>query len=275
MRIWLTRHGQTNLNKAKLMQGLTDEPLNETGIAQARAARKKIDGMTFDAVYASPLDRAIHTASVIGNVDRKDVIIDPRIIETDFGKYELSKYYLMGPAMTLFWALPEVLPAPKTVETIPSMVKRSSEFLKELEQKGYEDVLVACHGGIIRALCGYMEDRPKGIKWRPKPHNCEIRVYESVNGKHRTIGSFAKDGEPPAELLRIIDEKRSRIAAEKETEKKELVCACCGAPLSEKYEICENCGWENDPVQNKDSKYAGGANRLSLEEYRREFQEGK
>ena len=42
MKIWITRHGQTALNKQKLMQGLTDEPLNETGIQQAKEARKKI-----------------------------------------------------------------------------------------------------------------------------------------------------------------------------------------------------------------------------------------
>ena len=36
MKIWLTRHGQTNLNKSRLMQGRTDEPLNENGIRQAR-----------------------------------------------------------------------------------------------------------------------------------------------------------------------------------------------------------------------------------------------
>ncbi len=274
MRIWLTRHGQTNLNKKKLMQGLTDEPLNETGIAQAKAAREKIGSVTFDAVYASPLDRAIHTASIIGGVDRKDVIIDERIIETDFGKYELSKYYLMGPAMTLFWALPEVIPAPKTVETIPSMVKRSSEFLKELEQKGYEDVLVTCHGGIIRALCGYMEDRKTGIKWRPKPHNCEIRVYESLNGKHRYLGTIGKDTEAPAELLKAAEEAgRRRDLKEKEAAKeKKRVCACCGAPISETHEICGNCGWEDDPVQNKDPDFAGGSNQESLNEYRKKYQ---
>ena len=187
MRIWLTRHGQTNLNKAKLMQGLTDEPLNETGIEQARAARERIGDMTFDAVYASPLDRAITTASIIGGVKKEDVIIDSRIIEVNFGRYEKRKYFLLGLRMTLYWALPEVFPAPKTVETIASMVDRSSSFLKELEQKDYENVLVTCHGGIIRALCGYLEDAPKGIKWRPKPHNCEIRIYDSTDGKHTKI----------------------------------------------------------------------------------------
>ena len=127
------------------------------------------------------------TGAIIGGVSRDEVIIDERIIETDFGKYELHKYSGLGPRMSLYWALPEVFPAPPTVETVASMVQRSREFLQELEQKDYENVLVSCHGGIIRALTGYMMDRKNGICWRPKPHNCEIRVFESVDGKHRRI----------------------------------------------------------------------------------------
>ena len=187
MRIWVTRHGQTRLNRAKLMQGLTDEPLNETGIRQATDARTKIGNITFDAVYASPLDRAVKTGAIVGGVDAGDVIIDSRLIEVDFGKYEQKKYFLLGPAMTLYWALPEVFPAPKTVETTASMKARSSEFLRELEQKGYENVLISCHGGIMRALSGYLTDKKNGLLWRPKPHNCEIRVFEAKNGKHRLI----------------------------------------------------------------------------------------
>ena len=187
MRIWVTRHGQTRLNRAKLMQGLTDEPLNETGIRQATDARSKIGNITFDAVYASPLDRAVKTGAIVGGVAPADVIIAPRIIEVDFGKYEQKKYFLLGPAMTLYWALPEIFPAPKTVETTASMKARSSEFLRELEQKGYENVLISCHGSIMRALSGYLTDKKNGLMWRPKPHNCEIRVFESKNGKHKLI----------------------------------------------------------------------------------------
>lgn len=187
MKIWITRHGQTNLNKARLMQGLTDEPLNETGLMQAGKTRALIGDVRFDAVYASPLNRAIMTGSIIGGVDPSDVIIDPRIIEADFGKYEKRKYYLLGPAMTLYWALPEIFPAPPTVETIASLRKRSSDFLRELERKDYENVLVSCHGGIMRALTGYMMDKKNGIVWRPKPHNCEIRVFESIDGKHTFV----------------------------------------------------------------------------------------
>ncbi len=193
MNIWLTRHGQTDLNKQTLMQGRVNEPLNETGIAQAVKARKIIGDISFDAVYSSPLERAVATACIIGNIERNELITDERIIETDFGKYDKCNYHHMGPAMTLYWALPEIFPAPKTVESVKSMIQRSSSFLKELEQKDYENVLVVCHGGILRAMCGYLMDKRNGIYWRPKPKNCEIRVFSSDNGKHSFIKKYLID----------------------------------------------------------------------------------
>ncbi len=195
MRIYLTRHGQTRLNKARLMQGRTDEPLNDTGRQQAREAREQLKGIHFDAVYASPLDRAIETASIIGDVDRDEIIVDERIIETDFGGYEQKKYYAMGPRMSLYWALPEVFPAPEDrgVESIASMIERSTSFLKELEEKDYDSVLIACHGGIMRVLSGYLMDKKNGIYWRPKPHNCEIRVFDITNGKHHFLESIRRN----------------------------------------------------------------------------------
>lgn len=197
MKIWLTRHGQTRLNKARLMQGRTDEPLNETGLRQAEEMRRILlarhKGLVFDAVYSSPLNRAIVTGSIIGGVSPENILTDNRIIEVDFGRYEQKKYTLLGPVMSLYWAFPEIFPVPKTVESVPSMVLRASSFLQYLEQKDYENVLVACHGGILRALCGVLEDRPNGIKWRPRPRNCEIRVYESVNGKHTRLETLCLD----------------------------------------------------------------------------------
>ncbi|MCR5293838.1 MAG: histidine phosphatase family protein [Lachnospiraceae bacterium] len=187
MKIYLTRHGQTNLNKKSLMQGLTDEPLNEKGLAQAGAMRERLGGLHFDAVYASPLDRAVMTGAIIGGVAPSEVIRDPRLIEADFGNYEKKKFYLLGPFMMSYWLFPELFPAPKSVETVDSLRRRSASFLRELEGKEYETVLVACHGGIMRALSGYLEDRKNGLLWRPKPRNCEVRVYEAEDGRHRTL----------------------------------------------------------------------------------------
>lgn len=190
MKIWIARHGQTDLNHDKRMQGLTDCPLNEKGVEQARQSRKNIGDVCFDAVYASPLKRAQLTGSIIGNVDPSQVITDERLIETDFGKYEGCKYYLMGPAMTLYWMFPKRFPVPDTVESLDSMKERAASFLKELETKEYNNVLIACHGGIMRALCGYLDDAPDGLHWE-RMKNCEIRVYEYQDGRHTFLTSYS------------------------------------------------------------------------------------
>lgn len=192
MNIWIARHGQTDLNKKKLMQGRTDAPLNEKGIEQARLSRQNIGDVRFDAVYSSPLQRAKLTGSIIGGVDISEVIEDPRIIETDFGRYEKRRYYALGLPMTAYWTMPRIFPAPPTVESIASMKERASSFLKELETHDYDNVLVACHGGIMRALCGYLDEAPDGLRWE-RAKNCEIRVYEYKDGHHTFLKSYSLD----------------------------------------------------------------------------------
>lgn len=190
MKIWVVRHGQTDLNAGKLMQGRSDIPLNDVGRQQANLTREKIGDVVFDAVYSSPLDRAIETASIISGFSRDDIVTDERIIEADFGKYEQKPYAGVGIPMTLYWTMPEIFPAPKTVETTQHMIARVNSFFSELEQKDYDNVLVACHGGIIRVIKGYLEDVKRGYIWRPRPKNCEVLVYESIEGRHRKIMNY-------------------------------------------------------------------------------------
>ncbi len=178
MKIYVTRHGQTDYNKKRMMQGISDIPLNDVGIAQAKARRESIGDIEFDAVYASPLIRAVKTAEIIGNVTEDQVIKDERIIEANFGKYELMGYYSTGLKMMAYWSFPEIFPAPEGVETIRQMRDRTASFLEDLKKKDHENVLVACHGGIIRPIRGYLENKKSGIIWRPRPKNCEIFVYE-------------------------------------------------------------------------------------------------
>ena len=63
-------------------------------------------------------------------------------------------------------------------------------FLKELETHDYDNVLVACHGGIMRALCGYLDEAPDGLRWE-RAKNCEIRVYEYKDGHHTFLKSYS------------------------------------------------------------------------------------
>lgn len=190
MQIWITRHGQTNLNKKSLMQGLTDEPLNEIGIQQAYEARNRIGNVVFDAVFSSPLDRAVVTGSIIGNVDRQEVITDERLTEMNFGKFELYNYYRMGPAMSFYWLFPDIFRAPDTVETMKSMNERTTDFFHDLEKKEYENVLISAHGGIMRILCGYLMNKPNMIAGRLLPKNCEIRVFDSTDHKRTYLKTY-------------------------------------------------------------------------------------
>lgn len=55
-------------------------------------------------------------------------------------------------------------------------------------------------------------------------------------------------------------------------------CPCCGARVIKAlggYEICAVCGWEDDPVQSNEPNYAGGANKMSLNQARKEWLDQK
>lgn len=85
------RHGQTDWNKAKKMQGSSDIPLNDRGREQAHETGKKLveEGFEFDVLVSSPLSRAYETAQVIGSyfgleVDRTY----PGLEERSYGEAE-------------------------------------------------------------------------------------------------------------------------------------------------------------------------------------------
>lgn len=68
--IYIIRHGQTELNNKQVLQGRSNYPLNEKGIAQAREAAERLRFVTFSRVFSSPLIRAVQTAEIIAPVYR-------------------------------------------------------------------------------------------------------------------------------------------------------------------------------------------------------------
>lgn len=59
-----------------------------------------------------------------------------------------------------------------------------------------------------------------------------------------------------------------------------VACHCCGSievPIGEEglYYVCSKCGWENDEIQNEKPNYSGGANELSLNEYKAKYEKEK
>ena len=88
MKIYMMRHGETDWNIIKRLQGRSDIPLNEEGRRLARVTAEALADIPFTRIYTSPLLRAKETAMIIkGNRDIP-VIEEERIQEISFGVYE-------------------------------------------------------------------------------------------------------------------------------------------------------------------------------------------
>ncbi|VEG25646.1 histidine phosphatase family protein [Actinomyces howellii] len=87
-RLVLWRHGQTDYNAQGRIQGRVDIPLNEAGLAQARAAAPAIEGLEPVRIVSSPLARARQTAEVLSEAAGIDVETDEDLIERAFGAFE-------------------------------------------------------------------------------------------------------------------------------------------------------------------------------------------
>lgn len=88
MKLLLTRHGQTDWNIEGKIQGQTDIELNATGIKQAESTREKLLKEKIDIIISSPQKRASKTAEIIARGRNIPIIIDERIAERYFGKFE-------------------------------------------------------------------------------------------------------------------------------------------------------------------------------------------
>ena len=87
------RHGQAKNNTDRILAGRTEGiPLTEIGIKQAEHTAEFLQHMNISAVYSSPIQRAKHTAEIVGKHNSLDVTIDERLIELDMGKFTGMPY---------------------------------------------------------------------------------------------------------------------------------------------------------------------------------------
>ena len=82
------RHGQAKNNTERVLSGRTPGvPLTDKGITQAQQTAELLEHMNISAIYSSPIQRAKHTAEIVGEHNSIDVQIDDRLIELDMGKF--------------------------------------------------------------------------------------------------------------------------------------------------------------------------------------------
>lgn len=145
--IGLLRHGQTDWNIDFRLQGVTDIPLNETGIAQAKDAALALDRSEWDAVISSPLSRAKDTADIVSSiVGLGQASIQPLLLERSFGEAEGMGHEEWRDK----YADSNKVPGG---ESLPDLEKRAHLLLDTLaaEHLGRRIIAVS-HGALIRIL---------------------------------------------------------------------------------------------------------------------------
>ncbi|MBQ7337122.1 MAG: histidine phosphatase family protein [Clostridia bacterium] len=149
MSLFVTRHGQTPWNVENKVCGLTDIPLTEIGIEQARALAQSAKDKNFSAILSSPLLRARHTAQFTADACHLPVVIEPRLIEQNYGIYEGKSGFDLGflENKRLF-----ATRYPKG-ESHMDVAARVYPLLEELREKcTTQNVLLVCHGGVCRVI---------------------------------------------------------------------------------------------------------------------------
>lgn len=152
--ITLVRHGQTDWNLARRIQGATDIPLNDTGRDDARRAAALLSDRTHHQVCASPLVRAHETAQIIARtlgLDEPDLHTELR--ERSFGEAEgipvseyMERYQSWHAPVPGAETLAEV--GERAMQAIERIVRRS----RRRSAPNAESIVIVTHGGLIRAV---------------------------------------------------------------------------------------------------------------------------
>ncbi len=177
-RLYLLRHGQTEFNVKKLVQGRCDSPLTDLGRQQARAAAAwlKAHGVAPDKVVSSPLGRAMDTASLVATeLLGPDAAVDPceGIIERCYGSFEEGPHDALP---TDVWDPGEDL-APFGGEGSKALQERMVATLTNLiSTEDIETLLAVSHGSASRQFI--KAAAPEGFELPTKLPNCAIMIFD-------------------------------------------------------------------------------------------------
>lgn len=148
-RILTVRHGESEWNALGRWQGQADPPLTENGLVQAYTAAQSLG--SFDAIWASTLQRAAHTAAVIAEVlGVGPVQLHPGLMESDLGPWQGLSTTEIEAGWPNFLAESR---RPDGAETVEQLTDRGLAALRHIAAAtpGGE-VLAVTHAGLVRAL---------------------------------------------------------------------------------------------------------------------------
>lgn len=165
----LLRHGQTVLSVEKRFSGVGDQPLTETGRAQAAAAATRLATSGATAVVSSPVRRARETAQAVADALGVELALEPGLRETDFGDWEGYTFGEVGkrwPDEMAAW-LADTAVTPPYGESFDATAVRVREALdRVLAAYAGQRVVLVSHVSPIKTLLRFALDAPPSALYR-------------------------------------------------------------------------------------------------------------
>ncbi len=176
MYLYVVRHGQTEWNVLKKMQGSADIELNEKGLAQANTTADMLKSSTFDIIFCSPLKRAKQTAEIINSKRGLNVVFDDRLKERNYGEFEGTSKSSFD--YNEFWSYQKNVKYEKA-ENVKEFFKRIYDFLDDITSKEYNNILIVCHAGVEKAIECYFKGLMPDDEIGPfLPDNASVLKYK-------------------------------------------------------------------------------------------------
>lgn len=180
MKIILARHGETEWNVEEVFRGRVDVELNEIGIKQAELLAEYLSDFKIEAVYSSPLKRALKTAETIASYHKLRVEIAPGLIDLDFGKWqglclkEVKKKYK---ELYAEWVNhPERVKIPDG-ESLNDVRARAIAVIDSVIAKYRETAVLVSHRVVNKVLICALLGLDNSHFWKIKQDTCGISTF--------------------------------------------------------------------------------------------------
>jgi broad specificity phosphatase PhoE len=153
---YLIRHGLTEFNQTKKMQGWMDIELNEVGFMQAEQLANHLVDIPFEYVYASDLKRAYQTAEAYSRISHQHIIKDEMLREINLGDWEGKTWSEVEVLYKDILSDPHIKKHEHSVHGGESFIEFQERVVKHfmslIKKHKDEDVIIFTHGGNIRML---------------------------------------------------------------------------------------------------------------------------
>ncbi|AEB76067.1 alpha-ribazole phosphatase [Clostridium botulinum] len=184
--LYLARHGESELNVTGVYFGATDCSLTQKGENQCIELREKLRDINFDVIITSPLKRAFHSAELISNASKEDIIVFEDIMELDFGAWEGMNYKDIEKKYNSEWQEwinDWVNASPPNGESFKDFYTRVEISLENILSK-YKDkkILVVCHQGTLRVIASVLLEIGSSGYWRFAFDYGKYSLFEIIDG---------------------------------------------------------------------------------------------